>query len=531
MADILVDDEAAGTDEEFWFDERAADRAVAFFPRFLTHREGRWAGKPFELLPWQEQIVRDLFGWKRRDGSRKYRVAWLEVARGNGKTPFAAGLMILLLFGTGEQGGQIYCVAGDKDQAMVVFQDALHSIRANPALERDVECFKQVIYHHGLGSRIEAVTSAPGTKHGLRPSGVVGDEVHVWKKRELYDVFHTAAGKRECLEIYITTAGYDRTSVAYELHEYACQVRDGVIDDPSFYPVIFAADETDDWTDPATWEKANPSIDITISREWLAAECEKAQRMPAQENVFKQLHLNLWTEQHSRWLSLAQWDKNEREVDPEELRGRLCFGGLDLAKTKDLSSLALLFPPLPGEDPADWQVLWRHWCPADDIRERVRRDHVPYDAWARQGFLHPTEGNTTDYNFIERDIIELATIYDIKEIAFDRFFAGPIVQNLMGEGLRMVEFAQSCAVMGAPTAELERLVLAELLRHGGDPIARWAAANAVVRKDSNGNLKPDKQRSQERIDPMVALVMAIGLGLVAEIEPESIYEERGVIFL
>ena len=405
------------TDREgdvFHFDAAAADRAVRWIAHYCRHTVGAQAGRPFILTGWQADLVRQIFGWKRTDGTRRYRIVWLEVGRKNGKTTFAAAIAAYLTIADGEPAAQVYSIAGNAEQARLVFDDATRMVLANPELHAPpgpVEVFKTALYVPKTGSSFKPLTGKAATKHGLNPSAVVGDEVHVWKDREQYDVMQTAVGaRRQPLQIYITTAGYDRNSICWELHDTAVKVRDGVLDLPYFLPVIYAADPEDDWTDPAIWRKANPNLGVSISEEYLAEQCAAAKAVPAQENVFKRLHLNIWTDAASRWLHTADWDAGAAiPLTPEALQtldGAACYSGLDLARVSDLSALAHWFPPGNPLAPEHWVVLSRFWCPEDDITRRSKALRAPYDVWAREGFIATTPGNTTDFAFIEQAILE-----------------------------------------------------------------------------------------------------------------------------
>jgi phage terminase large subunit-like protein len=493
-----------------WFDAASADAACAWIERYCRHTEGQWFNKPFNLADWQRQIVRDLFGWKTKDGWRVYREAWIEIPRKNGKSEFAAAIALLLLVADGEPGGQVYSVAGDESQARIVWHKASVMVGLDPTLSGAVESFKTSLYVPNIMATYRPLSGSRSNKHGLSAHGVIGDEVHEWKNRDAYDAVRTStAARSQPLEIYITTAGVFGLGLAWQMHDYALKVAGGIIENASLYVAIFGADLGDDWTDPEVWAKANPNLGISPTLDYFKAEFEKARASVAYENVFRRLHLNQWTESTTKWLDLASWDKGAAQIPLERLRGKKCWAGLDLARVNDLSALALCFPP--SETGLDrWAVLMRYWLPADNMAARVDRDRVPYDQWVRAGHIDTTPGNTTDYAFLEADILELASLYSIQELAFDRTFAGELVINLMAEGVPMVEHGQGFISMAAPTAELERLVLAGQIQHGGNPVLRWNAVNTVVRQDPAGNLKPDKEKSIERIDGIVAAIMAVG---------------------
>ena len=327
--------------------------------------------------------------------------------------------------------------------------------------------------------------------------------------------------------VMITTAGYDRESICWEMHQYAQQVLRGDVDDPSFFAYIAAAEQEDDWTSPATWAKANPGLGVTVKRDYLEAEAQRAKQVPAYQNTFRRLHLNQWTSQESRWLDMAAWDACGGDLP--DLSGRVCFGGLDLASTTDIAALSLVFPPVREGDL--FYVLPFFWIPQENMIERARRDRVPYDAWARDGLVTATPGNVIDYTYIRQQIRELGERYQVREIAFDRWGAEALRQQLEEDGFSMVQFGQGYASMSGPSKELLRLVLSRGLSHGGNPVLRWMADNVTVRQDPAGNIKPDKSKSREKIDGIVATVMGLDRAVRNEGEGPSVYEERGVIVI
>lgn len=510
------------------FSEEHAQRAIRFFENVLVHVDGEWAGQPFRLMEWQKRdIVRPLFGTLKPDGTRQYRTCYVEIPRKGGKSETAAGIALYLLFADGEQGAQIYGAASDRDQAGIVYRVASEMVRRSPVLSKRskrIDSMKRMTVAQ-TASFYRAIPADAAGAHGFNASGVVVDEVHVQPNRELIDVLNTSTGaRRQPLTFYITTAGYDRNSICWELHDYALKVRSGVIEDHTFLPVIYAADETDDWTDPQTWAKANPSLGETVKPDYLERECKRAQETPAYENTFRRLHLNQWTQQETRWLPIAAWDACSGVVDREELRGQDCYGGLDLASTTDIAAFVLVFPMSDGA----YAALPHFWIPADNMPERVRRDRVPYDVWVRQGYVTATPGNVIDYGYIKRHIAELGEQYFIRDVGFDRWGAAQLTQDLQESGVVVVPIGQGFASMSAPTKELLTVVLSGRLRHGGNPVLRWMADNMVVRQDPAGNLKPDKAKSTEKIDGMVALIMALDRATRSSV---STYESRGILVL
>lgn len=513
---------------------------MLFFERYLRHSTGEWAGRPFILTPppgspaphfWQKRLVEDLWGWRRADHTRLYRRAFVAVPRKNGKTTLAAGIANALTFGDGEPAAQVFSIAGNQEQARLVFDEACAMVGQSPELSAEVEILKSALYCAALRSSFKPLAAKGRGQHGKNPHGVIGDELHEWQGREMYDAMQTAMGaRREPLEFYITTAGHNMQSVCWQLWSHALKVRDGVIDFPSLMPVIFAAEPDDDWQDPATWLKANPNLNVSVKLDYLREKCEEARQIASQENAFKQLHLNMWTEQSVRWLPMHRWNDaaNATPFDEAELIGRPCFIGIDLAHTKDLSAIAVVFPP-HGNDP-QWRVVMRFYLPEDGLRLRVQRDFVPYDAWTRDGFLTLTPGDIADYNAIERGIVELAEKFKPREIAFDRMFAGTVINNLMERRLDCVAVGQGFYSMAAPCAELERAVIGKMFRHGGNPVLDWNASNVVAARDERGNIKPDHRKSGERIDGISAIVTAMARAL-ASTEAPSPYASRGLIIL
>lgn len=478
--------------------------------------------------------LRRLFGWRRPDGTRRYRRTFWEIPRKNGKSTIASGVALYLTFADNEPGAEVYAAANDKDQAAIVFNEAKQMVVAAPELSARSSLYKDAIFVPEFLSRLKVLSSKPGGKHGLNPHAILYDEIHEAQDRELYDVLTTGSGsRRQPLEFVITTAGYDVLSICYELHDYALKCIEGIIEDPHFLPVVYAAAADDDWKDEGTWYKANPNLGVSLSLEYFRGEFKKACQSPGRENAFKRLHLNIWTEQATRWLDLDDWKAcNRRTLTLAQLAGRVCYGGLDLSKTTDLSALVLVFPFTPEEEaeyggPGYHVVPW-FWVPAESADKRAKRDRVPYPQWIKDGRITATEGNVVDYRFIRRDIVALSKQFDIREIAYDRAFATELVQNLQDEdGLTMAEFGQGFLSMAAPTFELERLVTSKRINHMGEPVLRWMASNVVVRQDPAGNLKPDKGKSRERIDGIVALVMAIGRASVRG-NDVSVYETRGL---
>ena len=515
------------------YDKSAADYAVAFIEN-LCHTKGTWAGKPFELIDWQEQIIRDLFGTLKPNGYRQFNTAYIEIPKKQGKSELAAAVALLLTCGDGEERAEVYGCAADRQQAAIVFDVAADMVRMCPALSKRVKILasqKRLIYTP-TNSFYQVLSAEAYSKHGFNIHGVVFDELHTQPNRKLFDVMTKGSGDARMQPLYflITTAGTDTHSICYETHQKAKDIIEGRKIDPTFYPVIYGADESDDWTDPKVWKKANPSLDITVGIDKVKAACESAKQNPGEENAFRQLRLNQWVKQAVRWMPMEKWDKCAFAVDEDELEGRVCYGGLDLSSTTDITAFVLVFPPLDEED--KYIILPYFWIPEDNLTLRVNRDHVPYDVWERHGYLQTTEGNVVHYGFIEQFIERLGERFNIREIAFDRWGAVQMVQNLEGMGFTVVPFGQGFKDMSPPTKELMKLVLEQKIAHGGHPVLRWNMDNIYIRTDPAGNIKADKEKSTEKIDGAVATIMALDRAIrCGNDHGASVYDERGILFI
>ncbi len=517
------------TEERFYADERAAMGSIRFFERLLRHPKGPKGGQLFTLEEWQKGILRALFGQKdAATGLRRYRRAYLELPRGNGKSAFAAGLALLMLAADGERAAEIFGVATDRENARMVFDYAEAMVLDSPHLAKLVKIYKNSMVVESSRSVYKVLSAEAYSKHGLNPHAIIFDELHAQPNRELYDVMNTAMGKRaQPLMVMITTAGFDRESICWQQHEYARQVAAGIIDDPTFLPVIYAADSGDDWTSEEVWRKANPNWGVSVKPEFLRQEYQVALTVPAYQNTFRRLYLNQWTQQEERWIDMAAWDACAMPLP--KLDGRRCYGGLDLASTTDIAAFVLSFPPDRPDDPV-W-LLPFFWIPSDNMLERERRDRVPYAAWVREGLVEATPGNVIDYEFIRRRINALAKLYKVREVAFDPWNATQLSLQLQEDGIDMVEMRQGMVSMTAPSKELLRRVLARQLGHGGNKVLRWMADNVTAKQDAAGNVKPDKGKSTNKIDGIVASVMSLDRLTRHENARASVYEGRPMRFL
>lgn len=549
----------------FRFDKALAQRAIEFFPDVLCLAEGEHAEQPFRLSPFQQFCTGSLFGWVDKQGYRRFNTAYIEIGKGNGKSPWAAGIGIYGMIADDEPGAQIYSAATTRDQAKIVWCDAEKMIEASPSLTRRIVKTVNNLAFPPLQSFFRPVASDHSKLDGFRPHMVIADEVHEHPSALVIDKMRAGfKGRRQPLIIEITNSGVDRKSICFQHHEYSRKVLEGSIQNDAWFAYVCALDvcakcaaqgkttpaddceDCDDWRDERTWIKANPNLGVSVTLKYLREQVKEACEMPSKQNIVRRLNFCQWTEQVTRWLDMTVWDCNDGAVDVEALKGRECYGGIDLATTTDIAALVLVFPtdeedadqtqiePDEGVPPrltrkASYDVLTRFWVPADNILVRARRDRVPFDVWRDKGLITATPGNVVDYDQIRADVRELAETFNLVELAFDPWNATQLSTQLgEGDGIAMVQLRQGFISMNEPTKEVEKLLLGKKLRHGGNPVLRWMASNVAVKQDAAGNIKPDKSKSTERIDGIVALVMAIARASLRT-SSTSIYETRGVI--
>ncbi len=520
----LRDLETAG-DRGFYYSEVAAQHIVDFFEKFLRHSKGEWAGQPFKLQPWQIFLLAVEFGWLRiADKLRRFRVSWNEFPRKNGKSTLSAGKGLYLLTADAEAGAEVYTAATKRDQAKIIWSEAARMVKSSPYLSKLVTAHHSSLSIAMFSSKFEPLGADSNTMDGLNVHGGLIDEIHAHRSRGVYDLLETATvARRQPLIDITTTAGSDRHSIAYELHDYAQKILEGILEDDTFFAIVAAADNADDWRLETTWKKANPNIDVSIKSSDLGAKAKRAGDMPGYENTFKRLHLNIWTEQAVRWLNMDKWDACAGEIDINALNGMTCWAGLDLSTTTDISAYILVFNVF-GQTVA----LPYFFVPEENAIERAKTDRVPYDRWIRDGHIIATPGNVIDYEFIRKTINDTAERFDIKEIALDRWNGTQLGVQLKDDGRNIVPFGQGFASMNHPTKELEALVVSQRLVHYGNPVLRWMASNVAVKTDAAGNLKPVKDQSTGRIDGIVALIMAIGARALAPSDGNFVYNSRGI---
>lgn len=513
------------------YDKKKADRAVTFIEN-LCHTKGKWAGTPFWLLPWQEQLIRDIFGIVKPDGNRQFRTAFVEICKKVGKSELAAAVALYLLYADNEPSAEVYGAAADRQQASIVFDVAKQMVEMSPALMKRSKLMGATkrIVNYGNAGYYQVLSAEVGGKHGFSVSGLVFDEIHTQPNRQLYDVLTKGSSdaRQNPLHFIITTAGNDRHSIAYELHTKAVDILEGRRVDPTFYPVVYGLKDDEDWEDEANWYKVNPSLGYTVDVERLRDAYREAKQNPADEIAFKWLRCNMWVSSTVAWIPDAIYMRGNEPINMASLEGRDCYAGLDLSSTGDITALVLIFPPRDEDE--KFVLLPYFWIPEETIPRRVKANSVPYDIWEKQGYIMSTEGNVIHYDFIEKFIMDLSEKYHILEIAVDRWNATHVIQNLEDNGLTMVPFGQGFASMSTPTKEFYRLLMEGKIVHAGHPVLRWMAGNVVIETDAAENIKVTKAKSKEKIDGIVASIMALDRCLRNQGEPQgSVYDERGLL--
>lgn len=516
------------------FDERRADYACAFIES-LKHTKGRWAGVPFKLLPWQREIIRDVYGTVDDTGKRQYQYIYLEIPKKNGKSELAAAIALYHLYADGEQRGEIFSCAADRSQAALVFDVAADMMGQSPVLAKRTKLTKslKILEDKPTGSIYKVVSAEAFTKHGLNVSCVIFDELHAQPNRDLWDVMTTGSGdaRSEPLWFVITTAGDDvnRTSIGWEVHEKARKIINGEIDDPRWYCKIWGIEpdyQGDIW-DEKLWWSVNPSLGETIDIEKVRAAAESAKSNQTEEANFRWLRLNQWVAlKKVGWLPITLWDQTDAKWTREDLRGKSCYVGIDLSTTTDLTATCSLFPP--DDDCEKWRFFIDVWMPEDNMAERERVDHVPFRQWISGEHIHTTPGDVVDYGAIAEHIKRSAREYDIKYFCGDPWHL-EILRQLLPQDLqeRVIHIPQTMQGMSNAMKELERCFKEGRIEHEITPVGRWCFGNVVVISDGNENIKPDKKRSRDRIDPTCALIDAMAAAIKLE-QQRSVYEDRGL---
>lgn len=522
-----VKDLETGPERGLVFSPSHAQHSIDFIELFCRHSKGEWAGSPLRLEPWQCFIQWLVFGWLREDGTRRFRTAITTVARKNGKSTWTAGLGLYGLLGDGEPGAEVYSAATTREQAIIVHSEAVRMVQRSPHLKSRIEVVKNNLSVPANYSKFEPLSADYNTLDGLNIHFGIIDELHAHKTRGVFDVLDTGTGARKQPLIWaITTAGVSwAESICLELLTYGEKILRGSVEDDTFFCATFAADKDDDWQDEAIWPKANPSLGVSVKLDDLRRKALRAKETPSAQNNFKTKHLNIWCAQTSAWLSVEQWQRGQSELSLGEFEGEDCFIGVDLASTQDVTAACLLF-----EHEAGFAAFWRYWVPTDTAQKRTRTDAAKYDEWCRQGVITATPGAVVDYDYIRRDIAEFMQLFNVREIAIDRWNATQFATQMDNEGWPAVMVGQGFASMSGPSKELEKLVVGGQIKHLGDPVTKWMIGNVAIKTDSAGNIKPCKASSTGKIDGVVALIMALGRA-VAQKNTRSVYEDRGVLEL
>lgn len=521
-----------------YFDPEAAERPVQFIERFCRHHKGKWAGQLMVLAEWQRRILRIAFGWKRRNGTRRFRTVYVEIPRKNGKSQLAAALGLFLVLADGEQGAEVYSSATKKDQARIVFGTAAVIVSKSPELGQFIKSYKSSLQVPQTLSFFQPLGADSDTLDGLNPHGNIVDELHAHSDRGVWDVLQSALGAREQpMTIAITTAGkLDELGVGWEQHDYARKVLDQDFDDDAYFAFIAAADEEDKgrWFDLATQMKANPNFGISVGPEYLAERATTAQRQQGALHEYLTKHLNVWSQESDRWLQLDHWKACEDPIAAgadrralftareQLLRGKPCRAGLDLSSKLDLTAIVLEFIGKDGEV----FLLPYFWIPEARVKYEADHGRRHYESWVRDGWLITTPGDAIDYTFIRKFIGTLGQMYDVREVAFDPWSAMQMSNDLTSDGFTTVEFRQTYQYQSEPSKDIEALVVKEKVRHSHHPVMAWNVANAIVIHDANENMRPVKRTQVEKIDGVIAWVMARGRNLVAK-EQDDAYRDRG----
>jgi phage terminase large subunit-like protein len=510
-----------------------AEKVMQFIGR-LTHTKGEWGGKPFTLLPWQTDLLGPLFGTVKEDGSRVYRICYVEVPKKTGKSELGAAIALYMLCADGEISPEVYSAAADRDQASLVYNVAAQMVQNEPTLSKvlQIRDSRKRIHNPRNGGVYQVLSSEVRTKHGLNPSAVIFDELHAQPNDELWRVLTvgTDYARKQQLVFVMTTAGiFDVESIWWKVRQKARQIRDGIVEDPSFLPILYIADpDKDDPHDEELWKRVNPSLGRIFTLDKISADYEQAKNDLTEFEDFKRFRLNIPAKHVKRWMPMEAWDKCSEPVDLDMLKDRPCFGGLDLSSTIDLSAYALIWPAM---DENDYYYTWvRGYCPEDTIGQRSRQDRIDYGKWVHQGHIVATPGNVIDYEFIKRDVLASMERFDVREIGYDPWNATQLSTDLFNnEGIQMVEVRQGAKTLSEPAKDILACVMSERLRHGGNPALRWCTDNLVMVSDANENIRPVKDKSTDRIDLFVALLIAWSRVIANMGNLTSIYESRGII--
>jgi phage terminase large subunit-like protein len=513
-------------DKGWHFDKKAAMRAINFIER-LKHTKGEWAGQRFRLEPWQQFVLWNIFGWKLADGTRRFRYVYIEIARKNGKTALSAGVGLYMLFADGEARPEVYSAATVKDQAKICFADAVEIVKATD-LKNYLSPFRNSIVYELKGGTFKPLSSDYGTHDGLNPSCGIIDEFHAHRDSGMFDVIKSAFGARkQPLMFIITTAGFNKAGACYAYRENVIKVLRGVNEDDSLFGIIYTLDKKEEWENPKMWIKSNPNLGVSLSVDYLADQVRDAKNRPeAVRNVMTK-NVNLWVDAEKTWILDDVWMRCVSTTPKEVLKGCACWGGLDLSNVSDITAYVLIF-----HENDRFQLLPLFWIPEEKMLEKVRKENINYDKWVAGGHVTVTPGNVIDYDFVKADILRIVAEYDLRSSAYDRWNSSQTIIDLQNEGMAFNPFGQGYGSMSAPTKEFEKLVLTEKIEHFGNPVLRWMLSSTVTKTDPAGNIKPDKEKSVQKIDGIVGSIMALGEWMTAQADDDSNpYEGRGLLTL
>ncbi len=511
-------------DKGWYFDRKAAQRAISFIEK-LKHTKGEWAGQRFKLEPWQQFTLWNIFGWKNADGTRRFRYAYIEIARKNGKTALSAGIGLYMLFADGEARPEVYSAATVKDQAKICFSDAVEIVKATD-LKNYLTPYRNSIVYELKGGMMKPLSSDYGTHDGLNPSCGIIDEFHAHKDSGMFDVIKSAFGaRRQPLMFIITTAGFNKAGACYAYRENVIKILRGVNIDDTLFGIIYTLDSNEEWDNPKMWIKSNPNMGVSLSADYLADQVTDAKNRPeAVRNVMTK-NVNLWVDAEKTWILDDKWMRCTGTTALEDLRGCECWGGLDLSNISDITAFVLIF-----HEHEKFQLVPMFWIPEEKMQEKIRKENINYDLWVRAGFVKVTAGNVLDYDFVKADILQTIEQYDFKSTAYDRWNSSQTIIDLQNEGMECNPFGQGYGSMSAPSKEFEKLVLSERIEHFGNPVLRWMLSSTVIKTDPAGNIKPDKEKSVQKIDGIVASIMALGEWMTAQAnEDNDPYNKRGML--
>ena len=513
-------------DKGWYFDRKAAQRAISFIEK-LKHTKGKWAGQRFKLEPWQQFILWNIFGWMKADGTRRFRYVYVEIARKNGKTALSAGIGLYMLFADGEARPEVYSAATVKDQARICFSDAVEIVKKTD-LKNYLSPYRNSIVYELKGGTMKPLSSDYGTHDGLNPSCGIIDEFHAHKDSGMFDVIKSAFGaRRQPLMFIITTAGFNKNGACYAYRSNVIKVLQGINEDDSLFGIIYTLDSKEEWDNPKMWIKSNPNLGVSVFPEYLSDQVNDAKNRPeAVRNVMTK-NVNLWVDAEKTWILDDMWQKCIGSTERESLRGCQCWGGLDLSNVSDITAFVLLF-----HENERFQLLPFFWIPEEKMLEKIRKENINYDKWVQQGYVKVTAGNVLDYDFVKDDILQIVEEFDFQSTAYDRWNASQTIIDLQNEGMECSPFGQGYGSMGAPTKEFEKIVLTQKLEHFGNPVLRWMMSSTVVKTDPAGNIKPDKEKSVQKIDGIVASIMALGEWMTVQSEEDNNpYNQRGMLSL